>query len=78
MHRYGSLSTSCYSRGSLEWLKELECYIKELEETAISKDTIVYKGKEVFTREAIEQFLETFLIKNLLFFQITDKFFINF
>lgn len=45
-------------RGSLAWLKELESYIKELEEATISKDTIVYKGKEVFTREAIEQFLE--------------------
>lgn len=55
-------------KGSLAWLEALEKYCKKLEDEMISKDTIIYKEKEIFPKEAIQQFLEN--NKN---FSIQDK-----
>lgn len=55
-------------KGSLAWLEALEEYCKKLEDEMISKDTIIYKEKEIFPKEAIQQFLEN--NKN---FSVQDK-----
>lgn len=55
-------------KGSLAWLEVLEKYCKKLEDEMISKDTIIYKEKEIFPKETIQQFLEN--NKN---FSIQDK-----